>query len=62
MSDKDRENADLPESDNPSQNSQLANAIGNQSSARPGQYPAEKRKTAAKIVGGKPAERESPGS
>ena len=44
MTKQNMEDADLPEADNPSQNSQTANAIRNQSTVRPGEYPAEKRK------------------
>lgn len=36
--------ADLPKSDNPSQNSQIANAIRNQSTVKPEDYPKEKRR------------------
>lgn len=46
MSKKDIEEADLPETDNPSQNSQLANSIRNQSAVTPEDYPLEKRNPA----------------
>ena len=44
MTKKDLENADLPEGNNPSQNSQTANAVRNQSTVKPSDYPEEKRK------------------
>lgn len=43
MSKKDMEEADLPKTDSPGQNSQLANSIRNQSSVTPEDYPLEKR-------------------
>ncbi|MGB5780081.1 hypothetical protein [Allopontixanthobacter sediminis] len=48
MSKKDMENADLPTSDNPGQNSQLANSIRNQSVVTPEDYPEETRNPNAK--------------
>jgi len=44
MTKQDLENADLPQGSNPSQNSQTANAIRNQSTVKPSDYPAQKRK------------------
>lgn len=43
MSKKDMEDADLPKSDNASQNSQLANSIRNQSAVTPEDYPLAER-------------------
>lgn len=45
MTKKDMREADLPETDNPGQDSQTANAIRNQSSVEPDDYPADKKKT-----------------
>lgn len=44
MSRKDLEAADLPQGSNPSQNSQIANAIRNQSVVKPTDYPEEIRR------------------
>jgi hypothetical protein len=44
MSKKDLEEADLPEGDNPSQNSQIANAVRNQGAVDPEEYPRDKKK------------------
>jgi len=50
MSKKDLEEADLPESDNPSQNSQIANSIRNQGSADPDDYPRDKKKAPKEAI------------
>ncbi|WP_183030163.1 hypothetical protein [Altericroceibacterium spongiae] len=44
MTKKDLKNADMPEGSNPSQNSQTANAVRNQSIVTPSDYPEEERK------------------
>lgn len=44
MSRKDLEEADLPQGSNPSQNSQIANAVRNQSVVKPTDYPEEIRR------------------
>lgn len=44
MTKKDMKEADLPQAENSSQNSQTANAIRNQSSVRPANYPNNERK------------------
>ncbi len=60
MSKKDLERADLPESDNPSQNSQLANAVRVQSTVDPGQYPRDKRESGKELAGAKREEGDRP--
>lgn len=44
MTKKDLKKADLPEGNNSSQNSQTANAVRNQSTVKPSDYPEEKRR------------------
>ena len=51
MTKKDMKEADLPDTDNPGQDSQTANAIRNQSSAKPEDYPEEKRRSAKESSG-----------
>lgn len=53
MTRKDMKEADLPDTDNPGQDSQTANAIRNQSTVKPEDYPEEKRKAAKESSGPK---------
>lgn len=43
MTEKDLKKAQLPKTDNPSKNSEIADSIRNQSTVEPEDYPTEKR-------------------